>query len=84
MTQEQFKEAVELYKQLTEIESVRYAINEGDKLSYTEKDFDKNGATHYYRLVTDCISNIMEKHDKQIRAEIDAEIERIKKEIEKL
>ena len=84
MTQEQYKRAVEIYDRIGELERVKKEIDDTAKhrLWYAEE------SNSDWRLTTEWvmryISELLDKHDTMIRAEIEEEIERIKKEIESL
>lgn len=83
MTQEQYNRAVEIGKRLEKLEKVQKELGKGtSKLSFSTKI----GGEYY--IFSECllssISDILDRHDKMIREEIDAEIEKLKKEIEKL
>ena len=82
MTQEQFNKAVKISNRLKELEEVKKEINNPSKylLTYCEEDRYKP----CYRFTMEHISNILDKHDKMIRKEIEDEIERLKKDIEKV
>jgi hypothetical protein len=83
MTQEQYIRAVQISDRLQELEKVKSEIKETTKhcLWYAEKGSD-------WRLTSEWImryiSELLDKHDLMIRAEIDEEIEKLKKEIETL
>lgn len=89
MTEEQFKKAEKLYERLRQLEEVKNEIRNDDyhKGSLTYKsmgcDFGSRWemVAHYVML---SIAGILDRHDKQIRQEIDAEIKKLKKEIEAL
>lgn len=82
MTQEQYNRAVWISERLKELEEVKKEINDTSKhlVTYCEQDNYKP----CYRFTMKYISGILDRHDKMIREEIDAEIEKLKKEIEKL
>ncbi len=82
MTQEQYNRAVWISERLKELEEVKKEINDPSKhfLTYCEQDKYKP----CYRFTMENISDILDRHDKMIREEIDAEIEKLKKEIEEL
>jgi hypothetical protein len=83
MTQEQYIRAVQISDRLQELEKVKSEIKEttNHRLWYAEKGSD-------WRLTSEWImryiSELLDKHDLMIRAEIDEEIEKLKKEIETL
>ena len=83
MTQEQYKRAVEINKRLLELNGVLKELNyNGISLAYKYGNGRDSGLCEEYRLRP--ISDILDRHDKMIREEIDAEIEKLKKEIEEL
>lgn len=85
MTQEQYNRAVAINRRLKELEDVKEEIKDikEHRLSYTYKK--SNGSYELcYESRMRYISDILDCHDKMIREEIDAEIEKLKKEIEKL
>lgn len=82
MTEEKCKKASELQDKLEALLRLKRDINE----IYYKLDF-----VYYDRIVSQHfvvgeheIEDILNRHDKQIRAEIDEEIEKLKKEIEAL
>jgi hypothetical protein len=83
MTQEQYNRAVWINNRIGELEKVKDEIKETTKhrLWYAEKGSD-------WRLTSEWemryISELLDKHDLMIRAEIDEEIEKLKAEIETL
>jgi len=84
MTQEQYTRAVWINNRIGELEKVKDEIKETTKrrLWYAEK------GEHDWRLTSEWImryiSELLDRHDTMIRAEIDEEIEKLKKEIETL
>lgn len=83
MTQEQYKRAVEIGNRLEELKIAKSEIfNDEAFLYYGHKD-DYNIAPCSERPMN-YIRDILDRHDKMIREEIDNEIEKLKKEIEKL
>lgn len=87
MTEEQFNEAVRINNRIGELEEVKKKISLStyNRLSYIQKD----GSIHDdWKIVDEWImkdiSDILDRHDQQIRQEIDEEIEKLKKEIEAL
>ena len=84
MTDEQYKRAVQIHERLDELQKVKKEI-EGTRehrLWYAEE------GSSDWRLTTEWvmryISELLDKHDAMIRAEIEEEIESLKKEIESL
>lgn len=87
MTEEQFNEAVRINNRIGELEEVKKKISLStyNRLSYIQK----GGSIHDdWKIVGEWImkdiSDILDRHDQQIRQEIDEEIEKLKKEIEAL
>lgn len=87
MTEEQFNEAVRINNRIGELEEVKKKISLStyNRLSYIQKD----GSIHddwtiVGEWIMKDISDILDRHDQQIRQEIDEEIEKLKKEIEAL
>lgn len=84
MTQEQYNRAVEIGKRL---EKLQNAKKELEKDILYQLSFSKKIAGEVYicsEWLPSSISDILDRHDKMIREEIDAEIEKLKKEIEEL
>lgn len=82
MTQEQYDRAAEinnrllsLYKVKGEISRYNTVLGYFHRLQHLFKDL---------RIIDEDIRDILDRHDKMIREEIDAEIEKLKKEIEEL
>lgn len=82
MTQEQYNRAVWINDRLNELEEVKKEINGTSKhlVTYCKQDDYRP----CYMFTMKYISDILDRHDKMIRDEIDNEIEKLKKEIEKL
>lgn len=84
MTPEQYKRAVQINERISELERVKKEINWTAKhrLWYAER------SERDWRLTSEWImcyiSEILDKHDKMIRQEIDDEIAALKAEIERL
>ena len=89
MTEQQFAKAKKLYNQLEHLEEIKKEIRNDDYhkagLAYKSMggDFGSNWELVPHSVMYH-IADILDRHDKQIRQEIDEEIERIKKEIEAL
>lgn len=87
MTQEQYKRAVEIGKELADLNDTKENIKKTGKhrlwYAYNDGEFGSE-----WRLTPEWamrnISDILDKHDIMIRQEIDEEIEKLKKEIEEL
>lgn len=91
MTKEQFNKAIELDDKLNRLYSAKKEIEGTTKhrLSYIEKRDRElgefGGDWNICRVSTlEIIGHILDRHDKQIRQEIEDEISQIKQEIEKL
>lgn len=82
MTQEQYNRAVEINNRLEELEEVKKEINGTSKhlVTYCKQD----DYEPCYRYTMKYISDILDRHDKMIREEIDNEIKKLKKEIEEI
>lgn len=86
MTEQQFNEAVRINRRIEELEKVKKEISSlpSTQLSYIQEgDSIRDGWTILGRVMR-LISGILDRHDKQIRQEIDDEIAKLKKEIEAL
>lgn len=89
MTEKQFNEAVRINSRINDLMEVKNAIsrvNSTDKvkLSYVYR-YKYNGENHEVILENmSAIPSVLDLHDKQIRQEIDDEIEKLKKEIKEL
>lgn len=81
MTQEQYNRAVEINHMIKGLGNLKKRMVAFYKLWYAERD--NNGGYHLCDDI-ECIRDILDRHDKMIREEIDSEIEKLKKEIEKL
>lgn len=87
MTEQQFNEAVRINNRIEHLEKVKKEIHEvgNNKLSYIRKGSSMGDG---WDIVGDWImcyiSDILDRHDVQIRQEIDDEITKLKKEIEAL
>lgn len=88
MTQEQYERACQIHTRLAELADVKKRIgdnsNEKIILSYLYSSNNPNDYSHCNYWCMRNIADILDKHDKMIREEIDAEIESLKKEIEML
>ena len=87
MTEEQFNEAVRINNRIGELKKVKKEISSlpNNKLSYIQKG---DSIRDDWEIVSDwimrLISDILDRHDVQIREEIDEEIKKLKKNIELL
>lgn len=89
MTQEQFNTAVKLHHRLEALSKVKEEIADIEKhrLWYAERYDPMCGTTKWDTVsiyVVQSISDILDRHDKMIRQEIDDEIAKITKQIEEL
>lgn len=89
MTEKQFNEALRINERMKDFVKLKGSLNPFNsldkvKLSYTAKC--KYGGEEHERIIDESyiISDILSRHDKQIRQEIDEEIAKLKKEIEAL
>lgn len=84
MTEQQYNRAIAIYERLNALERVKKEINDSYKhrLSYIWKGDSEWRACDDWDMKE--ISEILDKHDKMIRQEIDEEIERLKAEIKRL
>lgn len=81
MKEEQYTRAIQIHHRIEKLEDIKKNLSRVDnKLTYVSKS---NGE-ELYPYDFKHISGILDKHDLQIRSEIDAEIESLKKEIETL
>lgn len=87
MTEEQFNEAVRINNRIGELEKVKKEISSlpKNKLSYIQKgDSIRDDWRIVGGWIMRLISDILDRHDVQIREEIDEEIKKLKKNIELL
>lgn len=88
MTQEQYERACQIHKRLTDLADVKKRIegksNEKIILSYLYSSVNSSDYCHCNYWCMRNIADILDKHDKMIREEIDAEIESLKREVEML
>lgn len=81
MKEEQYNRAIQIHYRIENLEKIKEDLSRVDnKLTYVSKS---NGQ-ELYSYDFKNISDILDKHDLQIRSEIDTEIESLKKEIETL
>lgn len=83
MTQEKYNRAVQISNRLSELEKVKEEISDKkiNRLRYAYRSYNGNWSlTPEWRMRY--IYELLDKHDEMIRAEIDEEIEKLKKEIE--
>lgn len=82
MTQEQYQRAIEINKRIEQLNQVLNEID-GAWITYAKRENANRDCTCRDWLM-DFISNILDNHDKQIREEINNEIESLNQEIERL
>lgn len=84
MTDEQFAKAIQINQKINELIDTKNEINNRQScyLSYLYKDATGDRKYAYWRMIT--IKNILDKHDKMIREEIDEEIRKLQEEIKTL
>ena len=84
MTEKQFARATQISQKINELIDTKNEINNRQNcyLSYSYKDTSGNKQCAYWRMIT--IKNILDKHDKMIREEIDEEIRKLQEEIKTL
>lgn len=81
MKEEQYTRAIQIHHRIEKLESIKEDLSRVDnKLTYVSKS--KGEELYPYDFKN--ISDILDKHDLQIRSEIDAEIESLRNEIETL
>lgn len=89
MTQEQYQTAIRLHERLEALNEVKKEIEETEKhrLWYAKR-YDPMTETTKWETVSEysmrSISDILDRHDKMIREEIEEEIASIKRQIEAL
>jgi hypothetical protein len=85
MKQETFDRAIELKKRLDGLNEAKKAIESArsHRLSYIKED-DRGDWCPVTTWKLEPIGDILDRHDEQIRKEIDEEIQKIYKEIEQL
>ena len=89
MTQEQFNTAIKLHHRLEALSKVKEEIaNTRENRLWYAKRYDPMCGTTQWDTVSEyamrAISDILDRHDQMIRQEIDEEIAKITKQIEKL
>ena len=91
MTVEQFTTAIQLHHKLEKLNKVKSEIentkHQRHRLCYIRQLKVPYGKTGWEDCDANClqiVGEILDRHDLQIRAEIDAKIENIKKQIENL
>ena len=84
MTQQQFEKAVQISERMKDLESVKKEINptHEHRLCYSYKTSDSYKVCPEWSMRP--ISDILDKHDEMIRQEIEDELERLRREVERL
>lgn len=81
MKEEQYERAIQIHYRIDALETIKADLSRVDnKLTYVSKSNGEELYPYDFKHIAD----ILDKHDLQIRAEIDAEVESLKKEIETL
>ena len=84
MTKEEYDKETQIYDRIEELEQIQNKFNKFNyKLWYIFEKF-KGSYGIGSQVTLFGISELVEKHDKMIRAEIEEEIEKLKKKIETL
>ena len=86
MTKEQYQRACEINERLRQLQEVKKEISETAtrRLTYTRKHNTDSNYSPCNSYIMHYISNLLDMHDKMIRAEIENEIESLEQEIETL
>lgn len=84
MTEEQFKRACQINKSIIDLNSVKEEIRHTElhRLSYSYRNNGDYNLCPEYKMRP--IAEILDKHDKMIREEIDEEIRKLQEEIKEL
>ena len=82
MTQEQFQRVIEINKRIEQLNQVLNEID-GAWITYAKRE-NANRDCMCRDWLMAYISNILDNHDKQIREEINKELESLNQEIERL
>lgn len=81
MKEEQYERAIQIHYRIDALETIKADLSRVDnKLTYVSKSKGEELYPYDFKHISD----ILDKHGLQIRAEIDAEIESLEKEIETL
>lgn len=81
MKEEQYNRAIQIHYRIKVLEKIKEDLSRVDnKLTYVRKSNGEELCSYDFKNISD----ILDKHDLQIRSEIDTEIESLKKEIETL
>lgn len=84
MTTEQYIRAIQISERLKALEKIKKAISSTTCTHLTYETEDDRGSNTLSSWAIKPIGNILDRHDKMIREEIDQEIEALTKEIEAL
>ena len=86
MTKEQYQRACEINERLRQLQEVKREISgtATKRLTYTRKHGMGSDYSPCNDYIMRCIGNLLDTHDKMIRAEIDNEIASLEQEIETL
>lgn len=84
MTTEQYTRAIQISERLKDLEQVKKAISSTTRNRLTYERKGERGYDAHPSWEIEPIGNILDRHDKMIREEIDQEIEALTKEIEVL
>lgn len=84
MTTEQYTRAIQISERLKDLEQVKKAISSTTRSRLTYEIESDRGYAALPSWELKPIGNILDRHDKMIREEIDQEIEALTKEIEAL
>lgn len=85
MTQEKFEHIIKIHHRLDELKTIKDEIHSevNHKLAYLST-YNKSSPTMVSEWKQKAIGDLLDKHDRMIREEIDQEIDRLNKEIESL
>lgn len=85
MTEEQFKRVVKINGKLESLHDIKREVfgAKGARLSYIYSNAVSDNATHS-KFALKAIAEILDKHDKMIREEIDEEVRKLQEEIKTL
>ena len=86
MTKEQYQRACEINERLRQLEQVKKEIHgtATHRLTYTRKHSTGSDYSPCNQYIMSYIGNLLDTHDKMIRAEIENEIAALEQEIETL
>lgn len=86
MTTEQYRKAIDIHEDISDLSLFKESLEENktNRLCYVWYDHENDGWALVEGSRGAAVQEILGKHDKMIRAEIDEEIKRLTKEIEKI